>query len=363
MLDLNTGFPAMPGSREVLLDALAALLPEEHGVRASVLARLATTAPIAYDAAESRAQLDRAVELAEKSGIDLSIYAARSSQLYRWGGELDQTVANEALRAIERLTRLYPLTLTVPPALLDFHRAIRALQAGELATLTATLERCESICRKLNGRELGWQIERARMLQRLNAGDDAAAIGELKALHERAAREVLPGSMLLTAYDQCVVSPEVGSLDRATLRRVLERDSADPPNIWSMKVRALARAGMRDEAIGQLRWVTPDRLRDLPRDRDYLGTLGALVHAILELDAGAYIAPLYELLTPDSDRFAAHVSFLCEGSIAALRGSLAQKLGLKSEARQLFARGAAFAQQAGLARAAAVSRKQLDELD
>jgi hypothetical protein len=363
MLDLNTGFPAMPGSREVLQDALAALLPDEDGVRASVYARLATTAPTAYDARESREQLDRALELAQRSKIDLAIYTAHSALLYRWGGELDQTVADDALRAIERLSEQYPLTLTIPPALLDMHRAIRALQAGELATLAATLERCEATCRKLEGRELGWQVERARTVQRLNAGDDATVLQELRALHERAAREALPGSLLLAAYDQCVVSPDVGSLDRATLRRALARDSSDPPNIWSMKVRALARAGLHEEALAQLHAVTPERLRDLPRDRDYLGTLGALVHGVLELGAKEYVAPLYELLAADSDRFAAHVSFLCEGSIAQLRGSLAKRLGLVAEARQLFARGAELSEQAGLARAAAVSRGLLSELD
>jgi hypothetical protein len=129
-----------------------------------------------------------------------------------------------------------------------------------------------------------------------------------------------------------------------------------------MKVRALARVGLNDEALAQLHAVTPQRLRDLPRDRDYLGTLGALVHAVLELGANEYVAPLYDLLAVDSDRFAAHVSFLCEGSIAQLRGSLATRLGLVAEARQLFARGAQLSEQAGLARAAAVSRGLLTEL-
>jgi hypothetical protein len=205
-------------------------------------------------------------------------------------------------------------------------------------------------------------VERARALQRLNSGDDATVLLELRALHERSAREALPGSLLLAAYDQCVVSPDVGNLDRATLRRALARDSGDPPNIWSMKVRALARVGLIDEAFAQLHAVTPQRLRDLPRDRDYLGTLGALVHAVLELGAHEYVAPLYELLAVDSDRFAAHVSFLCEGSIAQLRGSLARRLGLVAEARQLFVRGTKLSEQAGLARSAAVSRGLLSEL-
>jgi DNA-binding winged helix-turn-helix (wHTH) protein len=362
MLDLNTGFPAMPGTREVLQDALAAILPQEIGVRASVLARLATTMPIAYDARESAEQLAGALELAQTSKVDLALYAVQSARLYRWGGELDQTIAEEAFSAVARLNEQYPVTLTVPPALLELHRSIRALQAGDLPVLTTALERCEAWCRKLDGRELGWQVERARTVQRLNAGDDSTVIADLRALHERSAREVLPGSLLLAAYDQCVISADVGSLDRATLRRTLARDSSDPPNIWSMKVRALAHVGMIEEAVTQLHTVLPERLRDLPRDRDYLGTLGAVVNAVLELDATNYFAPLYELLAVDTDRFAAHVSFVCEGSIAQLRGSLAHKIGLKAEARELFERAVKLSEHAGLARAAAVSRSLLAEL-
>jgi hypothetical protein len=363
MLDLNTGFPAVSGTREVLQDALAAVLPEEHAVRASVLARLATTAPIAYDARESREQLEHAVALAEKSKVDLAIYAAHSARLYRWGGELDQTNASDAFRIVAKLNERHPLTLTVPPALLELHLAIRALQAGDLPTVTATLERCQATCRKLDGRELGWQVERAQVMQRHNTGEGPAVIEELRALHERAARESLPGAKLLAAYDQCVIGSEVGGLDRSSLRRWLARDSSDPPNIWSIKVRALAHAGMHDEALIQLHGVTPERLHSLPRDRDFLGTLGAVVQAVLELDAQEYFAPLYELLAVDSEHFAAHVSFSCEGSIAQLRGSLAQRLGLLSEARELFARGLQRSEQAGLTRAAAVSRSLLAELE
>jgi hypothetical protein len=104
-------------------------------------------------------------------------------------------------------------------------------------------------------------------------------------------------------------------------------------------------------------------LRDLPRDRDYLGTLGAVVQAVLELGAADYVAPLYELLEVDTERFAAHVSFVCEGSIAQLRGSLAQRIGLVDQARELFALGAKLSEQAGLTRAAAVSRTLLAALN
>jgi hypothetical protein len=362
MLSLNSGFPAMPGAREVLHDTLEALQPHQVGVRASAYAKLAITAPIAYDAAQSRELLDQALKLAEESENPLALYSVHSALLHRWGGELDQSVSERALQTIERLNEQNPLVLTAPAVLLDLHRAIRALQFGDLAALSARLERCESWCRKLDAHELGWQVQRARTLQRYEMGDPTDVVSDLQALHERAARELVPGSILLAAYDHCLISPQVANLDRATLRTALSHDSGDAPNIWSMKVRALAHAGMRDEALSQLHTVSPDRLRDLPRDRDYLGTVGAIIQAVLELGAHEYFLPLYELTRVDSDRFAAHVSGLCEGSIAQLRGALALRLGHVSEARELFMRGARLSEVAGLARAAATSRALLAEL-
>lgn len=362
MLSLNSGFPAMPGAREVLQDTIEALQPHQVGVRASAYARLAITAPIAYDATQSRELLEQAARLADEADTPLSRYAVQSAMLHRWGGELDQTIPERAYQVIERLNEQNPLVLTAPAVLLDLHRAIRALQSGDLAALSSRLERCQAWCQKLDAHELGWQVARARTLQRYEMGDPTNVISDLRALHERAARELVPGSILLAAYDQCVISPEIGSLDRSTLRTVLAHDSSDAPNIWSMKVRALAHIGMRDEALTQLHMVSPDRLRHLPRDRDYLGTVGAIIQAVLELGAHEYVAPLYDQTRVDGERFAAHVSGLCEGAIAQLRGSLALRLGHVSEARELFARGVRLSEVAGLARAAATSRALLAEV-
>ncbi|HKU39737.1 MAG TPA: hypothetical protein VJR89_16365, partial [Polyangiales bacterium] len=232
---------------------------------------------------------------------------------------------------------------------------------ADLAAVDAALERSEVIWRKLRDRGLGWHVERARAVHRINCGAEQQGVRELQALHRRASQEALAGTLLFRAYDQCVVSAEAASLSRAELRAALAPDTADPPTVWSMKLRALSRAGLHDEARAQLRAVSPAGLRDLPRDRDYLGTLGALVHTVLELRAYEYTAPLWELLSEYPEGFAVNATFLCEGSIAGLRAALAQSLGRRDEAAKLVSQGVQLAERAGLTRAAALSRNVLAE--
>ncbi|HKP58133.1 MAG TPA: AAA family ATPase [Polyangiales bacterium] len=361
LLDINTGLPALRGSREAFEDALAHVADDDEATRAALMAKLATVAPLAYDAGRSREQVRHAVELALHSDLPVTVHTALSAELYLCSGEHDQRRASEVVAALEQLYRQHPMALSVPPLLLELHRAIRALQLGDPAGFDAGLERSEVVCRRLRDRGLGWHVERARAMQRINAGDEQAGVRELQALHRRAAQDALAGTLLFRAYDQCVISADAASLSRAELRAALAPDSADPPSVWSIKLRALARAGLHDEARAQLRAVTPAALLELPRDRDYLGTLGALVHCVLELRAYDYAPPLWQLLSEYPDGFSLHATFLCEGSVAQLRGELAQSLGRSDEAAQLLTRGAKLAEGAGLMRAATISRNVLAE--
>ena len=53
-------------------------------------------------------------------------------------------------------------------------------------------------------------------------------------------------------------------------------------------------------------------IANLPRDRDYVGTLGALAYALLDLRAHAYLEPLCAALAEYPEHFAADGSFGCE---------------------------------------------------
>lgn len=330
MLNLHPGFPALTGSREVLERALAGVPPDEP-MRACVLSRLATSAPLAFDARQSAEQLERAVQLALQAREEFPTLLVRETQLYLCAGALDQTEARELMQTLVPLTQQIVGRVTRAPMRLDLHRAVRALQTGDLAGFDAALERCEATSRKLGKHELDWYVERARAMQLIHRGDTRAGVRRLHALHQRNRIIAPPGCILLRAYDQCVVASSVSNLSPHELRAVLEADPADSPNIWALKVRALARAGMHDEAHSQLRSVAPGRLKHLPRDRDYLGTLGALVHAVLELGADAYVGPLYERLAEYPHHFAADGTFGCE-AVADLMHRLAPGPAVRSSA-------------------------------
>jgi hypothetical protein len=227
------------------------------------------------------------------------------------------------MQALVPLGQDLPGRITRVPMLLDLHRAIRALQVGDMAGADAALERCEAVSRMLGEHELDWYVERARAMRHLHAGDVEAGLQRLQALHRAGPRAAPPGSGVLQAYDQCVVSADVSKLTSRELRAMLEPDSADSPNLWALKVRALAAAGMHDEARAQLRALAPERIRLLPRDRDYLGTLGALAHAVAELRAEAYFEALRGALAEYPEHFAADISFGCEPT-SRLMGLLAR---------------------------------------
>jgi hypothetical protein len=359
LLDLHPGFPSLSGSREALEDALALLPMEDDANRGAVLARLVNIAPLAYDAERSREQLALARELGQRSGSVVAIYDARSAALYRMGGPSDPKESAEALRELERLCEENEKRLVVPPVLLDLHRAITALTRGDLPAMTAALERSEARCRTIGIRELLWHTERFQVLARLNQGSSPEARAALKELHQRAVRDAVLGSQVFCLYDRSVLLGDAADVQKSTLRATLALDPGDPPSIWSLKVRALAAAGLEEEARTALRTVSPDRLARLPCDRDYLGTLGALARAAIALHSDDYAEAIYALLARFPDHFAAHLSFLCEGSVSQLLGNLAHHLGRRTDAIAHLATGIAACDRAHLAGPAALARLDL----
>jgi eukaryotic-like serine/threonine-protein kinase len=327
LLSPYRGFPSHPDSRPLLEEALALLPDDEPGLRASVLARLATTPPLAYDVVLSSAELAQAQQLADASGDPLAQYSTRSAELYLQGGPDRRREVEPALREIEQLARKV-FAMPIQTAQIEFHRAVTALQDGDLVAMEMALERGEANCRHLDPNRL-WYLKRLRAVARINAGDRAQGIAVLQALHRRARQQPTPANQLLCAYDQCVVLGDPSNLPRHVLREAFALDPGDPPNIWALKARALAAAGLVEEARTTLNFVPPARLAALPHDRDYLGTLGSLARTAIALGALDYAQALYPLLSPYPDRFAADVSFFSEGRVSELLSLLDNLLGQK----------------------------------
>jgi hypothetical protein len=323
LLSFHTGFPPVRRARAVLEEALSLLGADDDELRAITLAHLATVAPLAYDAHASHAQVARAAALTERSGSVHARFGVLTAQLYLAGGPTDDGASGEAERAFETFSRQGASPFAA--VMLDVHRAIVALQRGDRARAELALSGAELRCRALGSRELLWHVERFQAHVQADGCDEATTRESLRALHRRARDHNIVATALFVAYDEVLVLGDAPS--QTEVQRVCMPDTGDPPSVWSMKVRLLAAAGQHDAAWSALSEVPPERLAALPHDRDYLGTLGALTRASLELHADTYLKALLPLLASQMDKFAVHVAFHDEGAVAGLCAEIATALG------------------------------------
>lgn len=345
-LDLHPGFPPLPGARAVLQDALSLLPPDDCESGSFIHARRATSAPCAYDDQTSTEAAALARDLSERGGSVIARFAALHAQLYLTGGPAHGATAREVSRAFEQLCDENRPLLAFPPVMLEFHRAITALQRGQPSTSSAALAAAEARCRDLDSRELLWHVKRFQTLLALSTGGAEGSLASLRTLHRLARERAIVATELFILLDEAIVLADRPL--HPSLHGVCSYDDADPPSVWSMKARLLAAAGHHRDAKRELGRVAPAQLTVLPRDRDYLGTLGSLARVALSLGARDYCEALYSLLVRYENYFAVHVSFLCEGSVAQLCGELSQALGQSAAAREHFERSRAIATLARL---------------
>jgi hypothetical protein len=309
--------------------------------------------------------IEEGIPLVRKSGSRAARYAGLLSQLYVMGGPDHQKLASDVQDELEKLAQDNPKRLPVLPLDLAFYRAITALTRGDQASQRAALQRAAAHARELHHGELLWHSERMRALTDVNGAARADGIAALRVLHAQAARESILHTMLFCAFDRSVICGDFSHnapLDDELLN-ALAFDASEPPGIWSMKVRALASAGLHDQARTMLRAVVPaDDLAKLPCDSQYLGTLGHLARAALLLQATDYIRALYALLSRYPHYFTGHIGFLCEGAVPHLLGLLAEAQGKLEQAREHLQRGLIMSEAAGFVTLAEEARRQLARL-
>jgi hypothetical protein len=204
-----------------------------------------------------------------------------------------------------------------------------------------------------------------RALVDVNGSARAEGMAALRTLHAQAVRESILHTMPFVAFDRAVLFNDFepgGSIDDEVLN-ALAFDASEPPGIWSMKVRALASAGLYDQARTMLRAVVPaDDVAKLPCDSQYLGTLGHLARAALLLGATDYVRALYNLLARYPHYFAGHICFFCEGAVPHLLGLLAQAQNKPDSAREHLQRGLVMSEAAGFNALAEEARSLLARL-
>jgi tetratricopeptide (TPR) repeat protein len=360
MLNAHPGFQALPGMHTVLTRALSMLDETSFEARALGLAALGCSAPVCYVREQAEQAEREAVALGRESKSVLALSGALLCRLYVQGGMPHAEQIPAYYDELSALAREHPEALAVVPAELALHRSISALQRGDVVAQSTALGDLEGYARQLKHIELTWHAERWRTLRSINTAANQQAIETLQRLHTRARRQGIVGHESFCAFDEQVVLAVFGRAPAADerTREALTPDTHDSPSIWSLKVRALATAGLTQAAKAGLK-LHLAQIPTLSADRDYLGTLGHLARAAVLLEARDAAASLYDALTPWADAFTGHVSYFSEGPVAQLLGMLAVLLGQPVQARQHFERALPLAQRAELGLRAAEIRLQL----
>jgi DNA-binding winged helix-turn-helix (wHTH) protein/tetratricopeptide (TPR) repeat protein len=361
LLNVHVGYAPLADGTPPLKLALQLLGDGDPAQRSAALAGLACAAPQTYSEKVTRELFDQAVPLARRSGEVRSVYTTLAYKLWALGGPAETAESAQIVRELELLAAEHPKRMPVLPLDLAVYRALMALQHGDQARASGALESAAARSRQLGKGMLGWHVDRATQISRVNSGQCDGVLDELSRLHAKARASLVHATAVFEAFDRSVVAREItgeSTLDEP-LHDVLAYDPTDPPTLWSMKVRALAAAGFIDEASALLRRLPPEDIADLPCSPHYLGTLGHLARAAVMLRSHAEMAVLYPLLAKYPNHFAGHVSFFAEGPIEQLLGMIAHASGRLPEAVAHLERAIELADGAGLKLCAADARLEL----
>jgi DNA-binding winged helix-turn-helix (wHTH) protein len=361
MFNLHPGFRQLSGAADHLERALELLPQDDVALRSVAIAALAVAAPTCFSANVSAPLLSQGLALARSSGSRAALYAALVCRLYSRGGPDHEEEAASTLEELGRLAQRNPTRTPVLPVDLALYRAIRALQRGELEAAASAAETAVARCRQLHHGEFLWHAQRMRALVELNAGNPSRALSELRRLHQVGEQQRVFGVAPFRAYDKALLLAEFGDPRELTEE---ERDALayalhDPPALWSLKLRALVAAGLKDAARATLYAVAPSALADLPCDRDLLGTLGHVAYSAALLGAHEHAEAAANRLRRYRDHYAAHVGFVCDGAVPQILGAVALATGNVDAAVRELESGLKLADRAGLKLCAAYGRLSL----
>lgn len=314
--------------------------------RAVALAHLSWTPPSCWSARRVQALITEATELARRSG-DREAIAAAQDAAQHFAGPPALHRADDRLE-IERELCARPSRVAL--WLKCLYRLFGATQRGDQAGVERALADMNKLHDRLANAELLWHHERLLLIQRMNHGQWLDVGADLDRLRERAQR------LRLQAWRPICVSDSIlflwSTSDSSALARAIRKDLApapnDSPNTRTMKLRILAEHGFVDDVREQLALLTPEALRDLPHDRDYLAVLCDLAVgcvAATDLEHGRLV---FELLQPYAEYHAIGISFHCQGSVSRYLGNVSWLLGDSVRAIEFLKRAEAQNRRFGL---------------
>ncbi|HET8938071.1 MAG TPA: hypothetical protein VFN67_31725, partial [Polyangiales bacterium] len=333
------GLPAAPESYQVLSDALGMLPPDAKSARASVLVHLAWTPPNCESATRVNVLLAEAEALIEGVDDPEPAELVWEAKLFFNSAPDRHDYAEMLAQEIDRELRANPeLALQGRIFATWVYRMVSACQRGDKQAVQRCINNRAALVTKLNNVELQWHQERVPLIMRMNCGDFTGLDRDFKRLRDQARHLKLQGWQDVWGRDYGALLMWTADLSEfaARARLALMPQASEIPMIRARKILALTEYGFLDEGRAALDRITPQWLRDLPHDREYIVVLAELASASAAVADLELCSELYRLLSPYCRYYAASVSYHNEGSISHMLGLLARSLGQVEAARAHF---------------------------
>jgi len=309
------------GAVSLLEESLEALSGEDSALRAELLARLGTE--LYYDEDPSRSdQLTKdALEMAERVGnqpVTAYVTTARHFACQRPDIKPAERLllADRAISLVDASAGSDVLAFALQERLLDL------FELGDGDAFDATFEHYERVVAELSQPFFSWLLS-------MFHGTRAMLKGEIEKAEQLAHTTLALGKSLGTPNADGVFAGQLFSIRREqgrlaelapALDSVAQANQALP--IFRAGRAAVAAVRSKEEAIAAIEAVMSRDLEDLPRDQNWIATLGTLAPAAVVAGSTKRIRQLLTLLAPYAGRM------IVVGQGAATHGAVSHHLGL-----------------------------------
>jgi len=321
----------------LLEEALDVLGPEDGGLRARVIGRLAVALYFSDDN-ERRADLGReAVEMATRvEDTGALAYALSARRFALWGPETLDERLEVATKILELAQSVGDRDLTL---LGHRWRIVSLLELGDIAEVAQQIDEYARIAEELKQPYQLWFAEVFRgMLASLEG-----RLGDAEALMQRALEagsgQQGENAVQFFAAQLMTIRDHQGRLsEMEPAIRAYAEQFPEAPAIRAALAMIYAIQGREDDARANLEMAAANDFADLPRDTTWLLTLTMLTQAASSLGDGARAKLLYDLFAPYNSRtIVAGPAIVCHGSAARYLGILAATIGRREDASRHFA--------------------------
>ena len=327
-------------------DKLQALLEEAHarlssrddaGLRAGVLARLASTGRYSESMAKRRELSRRAVELARETSDPAMLARALGARLWSMLGPDD---VEQRLDLGEELIELAKRTGDRSYAILGHEYRFSSLIAlGDVNTADREIETLDQLATEVRRPADRWLVLWLRASRAMSDGRFTEAERLIQEAFDVGQQAQHPGAELVFGGQMLWLAHERGNSD--VVESGLSVFEGSYP--WAKRLRligqafASAHSGRLEDATRQLEGVGTRRFEDLPRDEHWLVSTALLAMTCRRIEHRALSEALYDLLLPYSDRVAVHDMLRVHGgAVAYYLGLLATTLGVPDRALEHF---------------------------